>query len=223
MKEIAENHFGTFVKYHRGIAAAMALTQNPRDYQTRVHVLWGPPGVGKSRAAYELARGSDGGVYTVDPPRCVGGGVWWDGYAGEHTVVIDEFRGWIMNGEMCRLIDRYPMRVETKGGRAQFTAKLIIITSNYPPDMWYRDKQNGGFRPLGALTRRLEEYGEVIYMGSETYPTQESYKAQLAINGVPDTNCHGNIVQPVASSSVSANVVFSSSSLPFGAPFPNSS
>ncbi len=157
----------SWIRYYRGIERYRRLTTSARNFQTEVRVYYGPPGSGKSRRALSEA-GTDS--YWLVRPRTTGGGVWWDGYSGQPTVVIDEFYGWLTRDFLQRLVDRYPLMIETKGGALSFTSKLIIITSNLHPKQWY--KKVG----LGALKRRLlPPIGKVVYMGDNKFPTPESY------------------------------------------------
>ena len=56
--------------------------------------------------------------------------------------------------ELLRLLDRYPMQVETKGGSVAFNSPLIIITAPQSPmDMWSGRTQED----LQQLLRRITE------------------------------------------------------------------
>lgn len=143
MSYIADKYFGQFLRYERGFRSYRALTIGQRSWHTYCEVLWGPPGTGKSRYAWETG-GPD--AFWLSKPNS--NRVFWDGYDGQEVVVIDEFTGWLPFGFMCRLLDRYPMRVETKGSSVPFLAKRVIITSNLDPISWYR-------LGLRALRRRL--------------------------------------------------------------------
>lgn len=121
-----------FVKYHRGLAALMVLhpqMATPRNFKTEVTIFIGDPGCGKSRRCLELAPDA------YWKPR----GKWWDGYDGHEIVILDDFYGWLPFDELLRLCDRYPLRVETKGGTVNFVAKIIYITSNRWPHEWYSE------------------------------------------------------------------------------------
>ena len=48
-----------------------------------------------------------------------------------------------------KLADRYPMMVETKGGRVLFKARRLVITSNIAPQQWYPKY------PFDSLERRI--------------------------------------------------------------------
>lgn len=152
MREVAEAHFGSFIRYNRGFEKYRQLIAPQRNWQIFTTVYFGPPGCGKSRRALQEA-GSD--AYWL--PRPNGLRAFWDGYDGQENVVVDEFNGWMMKTFMCRLLDRYPLNVETKGGSVPFRGKKLWITSNQPPEEWWR--KSG----LGPIARRLSSPLGVCY------------------------------------------------------------
>ncbi len=166
-KELSDEMFGTWSRNFRAIERYKRLrVENSRSWPTYTTVYWGEPGVGKSRRAqYEAGENA----FWLPKPNGPNGQVWFDGYDNQETVVIDEFYGWISRDMLCRLCDRYPLLVQTKGGAVNFLAKKIIITSNAHPDDWY--KKIG----LGAMQRRLTEpIGEIKLMtGSWELPPSE--------------------------------------------------
>lgn len=164
MTYIAENYFGDFLRYERGFRSYRALTIGQRSWQTQTEVLWGPPGTGKSMYAWE-----SGGPTAFWLSKPNSNRVFWDGYDGQEVVVIDEFYGWLPYGFMCRLLDRYPMRVETKGSSVPFLARRIIITSNVCPTRWY----NKGLR---ALRRRLTGELGTVYQKKTLEGEMEPYE-----------------------------------------------
>ncbi len=121
----------------------MALNLDSRTWMTEVHIKWGVTGAGKSHWARETYPGA----FWLSPPRDKA--CWWDGYRGQETVVIDEFKGWIAQEQFKRLADKYPLQVETKGGMMPFLAKRIIVLSNYEPTTWW----SGGMQ--AATDRRI--------------------------------------------------------------------
>lgn len=147
-KDIFEEMPGNFVRYNRGIECAMSLYQEKRNWEMDVRIYWGNPGCGKTRSAMDEF-GSDN-VYMKPKNK------WWDGYNGEHCVVIDDFdpndcENWSLS-QYLTLLDRYPMTVERKGSSVQFRSKVIIFTSNYDPETWFREKRN-----RSAFFRRVKE------------------------------------------------------------------
>lgn len=175
-RQIAKEHFGSFVRYHRGLMAYALTTAESRDFQTTVVVYWGEPGVGKSRRAQEEAGPH---AYWLPRPNQKDGALWWDGYDPRvhDTVVIDEFHSsWGMSRtNMLGIIDRYPFlqvrqrlfgprppvcgmstttvpstTQQTKGGTVNFRAHRVIITSNQAPEDWWPHIG------LGPMERRLQ-------------------------------------------------------------------
>lgn len=133
-KMVAQLHGAVYIKYHRGIEKYLeqVLPLPVRDFKSELRVYWGPPGSGKSRRALEEARNLGGSIYYK--PR----GLWWDGYAQQDSVIIDDFYGWIKYDELLKITDRYPYKVQIKGGFQEFTSKYIFITSNVDIDEWYK-------------------------------------------------------------------------------------
>ena len=123
-----ESLFSTVSRNHRSLGIYESHKTQGRDKKTALHIHEGQSGTYKSFAAqrypdaYALEHGNSG--------------AWFDGYEpNKHrTVVADEFGGHFMPyTTLKRLTDRYPMNVETKGGRVAFRADRVVITSNIPP------------------------------------------------------------------------------------------
>jgi len=98
------------------------------------YVYWGVTGSGKSHTAFEEAAALIGptDVYVKAPST-----KWWDGYRGEGSVIIDEFDGQIGITHLLRWLDKYPCRVEEKGGDLPLAATCFWICSNIDPENWY--------------------------------------------------------------------------------------
>lgn len=170
---IADEHFAAWCKHYKAFTRYRNLITLPRSFQTQLLVYWGPSDSGKSSHAFDLG-GND--AFWLSKPRSGSSGAWWDGYESNKTVIIDEFYGWLPRDLVQRIIDRYPLNVETKGGVITFQAERVIITSNHPPSMWWRKIG------LGAMKRRLEwPIGFVFYVGDDTYPDEESYLKSLEV------------------------------------------
>lgn len=143
MKEIAEEHFGAFMRYERGIRSYINIHAERRSWTTEVLVYWGLTGTGKTKTAYE----KDPCLYSH------AGGMWFDGYSGEDTVLFDEFTGSSFPlPYLLKLLDRYPMQVQVKGGFVNWKPRTIIITSNFAPDSWYSGASQ---EHRDALKRRI--------------------------------------------------------------------
>lgn len=140
-----------YIKYHRGIEKLRSFMIKPRDFVPEVTVMYGKTGTGKSRKAREGVED----YYVWTPAR----GKWWDGYDGQTTVIMEEFRGQLPLGYMLTLLDRYECPVECKGGSIEFVAKNIIITSPKHPRDWYEDQSND---KIDQLLRRVTHVTEVV-------------------------------------------------------------
>lgn len=134
-----------FIRYYRSLTAIASDFQKPLALERETIVYYGETGVGKSRRAWAEA-GLD--AYAKDPRS-----KFWCGYKKENNIVIDEFRGGIDIAHLLRWLDRYPVRVEIKGGSRPFCGTKIWITSNLHPDDWYPDLDKA---TRLALLRRLK-------------------------------------------------------------------
>lgn len=147
-RDLWDEDFETMVRHHRALNSYKLVKVTPRSHQMEVIVIYGPTGTGKSKWCAE----NFPNAYWKQL------GKWWDAYAAQEEVVIDEFYGWLQWTTLLRLCDRYPMMVETKGGQVQFTAKTIVFTSNTEPCLWYKDKY------FDAFKRRVTKW---IHMSAE--------------------------------------------------------
>lgn len=150
-----EQHTTQMFRCYNGISRYITHAR-PRDTR-EVKVIWlfGPTGSGKT---YSLPTGKD--VYWKPP-----GNRWFDGYAGESIVVLDEFRKnfWTFS-YMLSLLDKYPLQVEIKGGFVPFRANVIYITAPQHPRMMYCTRED-----VGQLTRRIDHIYECNKTVDGTY------------------------------------------------------
>lgn len=139
IEEIKEHYPDVYVKYHGGLKSLFGpkyITGN-RTWKPDIWVYWGPTGTGKTHSAF--AKGGDTAFVKPGP------GKWWDGYGGDEVVIWEEFRGcnneW-RDSDLLRLLDKRPMKVETKGGWVDMLAKMIIFTSPNHPSGWLTNKED---------------------------------------------------------------------------------
>jgi len=161
MLQIAEEYFGDYLRYHRGLEKYQLLNKVdkiPLWRQVKTVVLWGPTGAGKTRSAYAF----DQTLFKLSPPQS-NSLVWWDTYQGQSTLLIDDFYGWIRPHVMLELLDGYPMLNQVKGGHTAAAWTNVIITSNKEPKEWYREWSLNGIPP--EMKRRMQE---VIYVKGKT-------------------------------------------------------
>ncbi len=147
LREIMNDHYGSFVRYHKGITLSLELYRAARSSFLEAICFWGPTGTGKSHCA----RNDYPGAYWA-PAVSPGSGLWFDGYMGESDIVLDEFTHTSLSlNTLLRLCDKYPLRLPCKGGFVNVVATRVIITTNLDPALWYPDS---GLR-FHALLRRL--------------------------------------------------------------------
>ncbi len=154
LKRIADEHFGSFIRYHRSFKEYKRIATLPRTERTLVLVLWGASGVGKS----VLARTMFPDAYWKTNNK------WWDDYEGQECVVWDEFKGQYPYRDLLRILDSTPLTAESKGSTVQFTSKIVVFTSNFHPRDWYSEENLGLLWIKSPLMRRLAEYGQICCM-----------------------------------------------------------
>lgn len=140
IREIADEHPSTYIRYNRGITAYKNLLQEDRKEPACVVWLWGDTGVGKTRTATEGFES----FYIKD------GTQWWDGYEQQECIVIDDFDGKWPLRDMLRVLDRYPYQGQVKGGYVKINSPYIIFTCDEPPDRFWKPKH------LSQIKRRLD-------------------------------------------------------------------
>lgn len=158
--------------------ARIALASVPRTWEMNVRIYWGASGTGKSRSVWD-----EFGYDKVYPKPA---SKWWDGYTGQECVLIDDFDpGTCFETAFdmfLRLLDRYPLIVEFKGGSTQFCSKVIVITSNFDPESWFIGRKN-----RDAFFRRVNEIRH-FGTGTEVQQGNTSNPAALVMSmyGDPD-------------------------------------
>jgi len=94
----------------------------------RCEIYWGDTRTGKTRKVMEM-----GDVYKWTPCEPM----WFDGYAGEKILLIDEFYGQVKIANMLEMMEGHQMRLPIKGGFTFAEWDKVYLTSNTDPKDWY--------------------------------------------------------------------------------------
>lgn len=131
-----------------GIKMAMTLAPPVRRKQVDIYYIEGETGIGKTY-----------GIFKMFPdayrPVIAGEKLWFDGYNGEKTLLLDELRGNIKLSYLLQILDPYPLKVEIKGGTVNAEWERVFITTNTPPEKWYPRVSAEDPKTFEALLRRI--------------------------------------------------------------------
>lgn len=173
MLEIAEAHPTAWCQYRRSLDNYQAMLAPVRNEPTRSIYLWGPTGTGKTMHAHEL-----------DPVTVTWTGQFLNGFRGpEEVLLFDDFDYKKMDWQtFLTITDRYPLTINIKGGFANFAPKTIIFTSNSDPLTWYPDVPAA---TREAIHRRMNDYGEIRYLGTLVPKEQNILTKYLTKTALP--------------------------------------
>ena len=184
--DIAEAHFGDFVRYNRGLALYADLQARKRQKQREpmppeVIVYVGDSGTGKShRCWHDEDYQTDGYKYLCQAKDKV----FFDGYEGESVLWFDEFGGSVLPfGIFLQLTDKWGCRVEIKGGSVEvFAKKILISTTEWPANWWNCPKFNRDpyqlYRRITKLYFIAEPRGEPELLTDITKPNHGNDRRQ---------------------------------------------
>lgn len=164
VEKLWEESFSAMVRYRKAFREYADYTHSKRFKAPEVIILWGPTGTGKSHRAFGINPES----VWVYP-----GQGWFDGYMGHKVAIFDEFDGSDVPFSLWkRLVDKYPMKVAIKGSYRNWAPDVIVFTSNFPIQDWWRDSQDS--MPSGwqdQMNRRITE--NVHMMDKYLHPESE--------------------------------------------------
>jgi hypothetical protein len=134
---IARENYEMYHQYGRTLnyVEDLAARDRERDFMTEGIWITGPTGSGKSRMALHGTTRETRYILPRD-------GGWWDGYCGQETVVINEFRATTMPFEqLLQLADMWPEYVRRRGREPMpFMSKKLIITTVLTPEQCWPEK-----------------------------------------------------------------------------------
>lgn len=113
------------------VTAYLADAQSGEE-RRRLDVWWlyGHSGAGKSTMAW---------TYWPEAYRTPLTGAWMDGYMQQRAVVFDDYTGAAFKyQELLRILDGFPLLMQTKGGMVAAAYTTVVLTSvKHPEDIYY--------------------------------------------------------------------------------------
>ncbi|QMW69014.1 replication-associated protein [Crucivirus-520] len=155
----ASMHWRHYTTMHRVRQDYLNSRPHPTNDELCNFWICGSPGTGKSVWARQMCPGYE--IYYKPANK------WWDGYAGEPVVLIED-----VDPQRCEYLDyhlkiwsdRYPFRGDVKHHSAVLRPRTIIVTSNYTITQCFKDPKT-----VAALRRRFT----VMHYGDESYCADE--------------------------------------------------
>ena len=153
-------HPQTVVRYANGFQkyghiVAKRQRQDEGYVAPTIYVLWGPSGTGKTKWAME----SNDSTWMIPDLE----EKWFDGYNGEHRIVMDEFAHQWKLHTMLRFLDGNMLTPPTKGAHVVLRNREWVITTNLAPKDWYpKCNQTQRDALFNRLFHRFE--GSVVFL-----------------------------------------------------------
>lgn len=153
---IANDHFGTYLRYNQGMRQYQKLVMEEASQEYRkveVEIISGPTRSGKTRKyLYDENNKRRRNVFIINAGN---GCSWWDGYNGQDTILIDEFKNQIQLTVLLGLLDGHQMRMAVKGSHVYCLATKIIITTNLRKEEIYPGQTKELLEPLWARVTKF--------------------------------------------------------------------
>lgn len=175
VRAIAAEYPREFIKYHQGLRKLHSHTQQSiaRAYRhVRRSWIYGGPGIGKSRFVYDLFQriANGDGFYW----KSFGAIPYFDGYAGERLLILDEFREESLKmHEFLDILDGYPCQMPVKGDFVHALWDEVIVISNNEPRYFYATTDN-----VPMLSRFRPDRNGCIW----EFPELETYDFEMLYN-----------------------------------------
>lgn len=154
-KRVATEYPAILVKHHKGLQALQEAQKNPYLGKSTIICYYGVAGIGKTRRAWHEC--PDSYNFVAKP-----GQEWWDGYAGESTVIVDDYSGQLPYRYFLQLCDPYSklVRLPVKGGFVTREFSKLVFTSNEHPRFWYTGSDVGF--DVEQVLRRFTVIEEIV-------------------------------------------------------------
>lgn len=127
-----ESTFTGWIKHRQGWQDYKRINAPRKDWVTEFEIHVGEGGTGKTTITADMYPDA----YEKAP------GMWWDDYDGEEIAIMDEFQGNCYPlGQLNKIADPKPLKLQIKGGFVQGLLKKLVILSNKYPWDWYDYKE----------------------------------------------------------------------------------
>jgi len=162
--EMLETTDGKAARFEKQINyIRFVLNEKDSDRQStgvRVIVLYGKTDIGKT---YQAVNNYGAGDYHLQEcPSHKDQRIWFNGYISQRKLILDDFSGdFVQFRYLLRLLDKYKLKVEYKGGFSWALWDTVVITTNVHPSQWYTGVD------VSPLRRRISEIRYCI--DRETY------------------------------------------------------
>ncbi len=163
------------IRYAKGLkeyAHIAAGERIPQQRDVKVYYAWGDSGCGKSYWANLLYDRPENTYTTYDMPEKI----WMGNYAGERTLVIEEFKSLCNDSLLKCMLEGYKMEFQNKGGFVWSEWDTVILTSNTDPRLAYDPQINWWSvlpTPPGPFQRRFSTGGMIHGTGNYKMGTSE--------------------------------------------------
>jgi len=167
----------------------------------KVITLYGATGTGKTYAAINFIANSKD-YYICEAPSHKDSKVWFDGYEGQSYLILDDFEGSFCSFRyILRLLDKYKLKIEIKGGFSWAVWTTVVITSNLHPSAWYTCASS-------PLERRLTTGGSEIRLVTEQglYRRVDWQEHVIDEDDLPFCPSRPSSPAPAADAAVSADI-----------------
>lgn len=134
--DIAKEYPNKWIFHHKAFDRYRNMIEDKRDWVTKLYYIWGNSGTGKTKYAIEK------GAIIVNFTHS-GSSYFIQGYEGEDIILFDDVDERTFSNHrsiFLQLTDRYPLKVNIKGGERNWKPRKIFITSNYPPCVVFPNK-----------------------------------------------------------------------------------
>jgi len=163
LKEFIANYPDIYTRYKAGVEGYYRSQGEDyiiEEYKPLVIWLYGDTGRGKTRVVRDYLKVKRQEGYRLWR-RPLGTTAWFDGYANQDIVFLDEIRGSTYKfDDLLQMLDYDCPKVPVKGGFTEFRPKILLITSNTHPRNCYTGINSENKQ---QLVRRCDFIKKVTY------------------------------------------------------------